>query len=153
VKLVGGWLLAFGRLYSVAIPENRNYGHVYHVDDEYVGARILRTDSTGSMTIIQHPPRRFRNTDIYTLRISPNERFLAYGLFLKLRSRIPLPDQKIELHVYDLVEEIDYKISSGYRYISNLIWSPDSERLYFAGFQGEKRAVYRVDVATVIEDR
>jgi hypothetical protein len=145
-NLVGGWLLAFERLYSVASPDNRNGRRVYHVDDEYDGARILRTDSNRSETVIQYSHKLFKDPSIYTIRISPNERYLAYGLFLKLRAPMPLPDQKIELHVYDLLDKKDHKISTGYRYISNLIWGPDSKRLYFAGIQGENRAVYRVDV-------
>ncbi len=144
--LVGRWLLNHGRLYSLAKSEDHTDQYLYHVDKNFEGAGILRTNPTESQPVVQHPPRRFKNTAINALRISPNERYLAYGLFLKLRAPMPLPDQKIELHVYDLANKRDFKISSGYRYISNLIWSPDSNRLYFAGIQGENRAVYRVDV-------
>ncbi len=153
VDLVGRWLLNHGRLYSSVRSENHSNLYLYHVDKNYDGARILQTSRTDSEIIIQHPPRKLKDVNITALRISPNERYLAYGLFLKLRSRIPLPDQKIELHVYDRVEKKNHLISSGYRYISNLVWSPDSERLYFAGIHMKQNAVYRVNIAAVSEDR
>jgi hypothetical protein len=151
--IVGRWILNHPRLFSLPKSVGQSETSLYHIDRSYDGASIVRTDSSGSHPLVQHPHRRFRNARINALRVSPNERYLAYGLFLKLRSPIPLPDQEIELYVHDLVEGEEYTISTRYRDISNLIWSPDSERLYFAGFQGEKRAVYQVDVAGLLGGR
>jgi hypothetical protein len=153
VNLVGQWLLSYGTRFSVARKNGQIGRSIYHLDPRGDGVCIAKTDSSGSETVIRYPRRRFHNTELITLRVSPDERYLAYGLLTELRAPIPLPDQEIKLHILDLAKGKDYTISSGYRYISNLIWSPDSERLYFAGFQGEQRAVYRVDVAAILEGR
>jgi hypothetical protein len=148
-RLVGRSLLDYGRLYSVASASGVRGRQLYHIDK---GASMGRSDTTGGETVVAYPRSRFRNFDIVALRVSPNERYLAYGLFTELRAPIPLPDQAVQLHVYDLLEKKDHKISSGYRYISNVSWSPDSRRFYFAGIQGKNRAVYRVDVEKALAD-
>lgn len=64
--------------------------------------------------------------------------------FSRLKAPIPLPDVQEEVFVRDLETSKERKVAE-FRYTSNLIWSADSERLYFAGF-GKATGVYRVRV-------
>jgi hypothetical protein len=84
---------------------------------------------------------------IATLRVSPDEKYLAYIVHSKKQAFLAGPDE--ELFIRDLQTGREEKIAS-HPTMSNLIWSPDGARLYFAGslLWGDGMA-YVVDVKKV----
>ena len=92
----------------------------------------------------------FRKTSITELRISTNEQYVAYVLYSKLEAPIPLPDMKDEVFVRDLKSGKERKIADC-RMTGNLIWSPDSSRLYFTVINGHT-GIYRVNVRVLFRN-
>ena len=83
---------------------------------------------------------------IASLRVSPDERFLAYVVHSKKQAFLSGPSE--EIFVMDLGAGGEKKVAE-HSYAGNLIWSPDGNRLYFAGgAYSSDCAVFIVDVAT-----
>ncbi len=80
--------------------------------------------------------RRFKKTYIGEMRVSPNERYVAYTLGTNLRSAMPLPTLRNEVRVLDLHTRVDRRVPGSFRVTGNLMWSPDSRRLYYAVVDG-----------------
>jgi Tol biopolymer transport system component len=82
---------------------------------------------------------------ITNVRVSPDGRYLAYVVDSKKQEFLAGP--KEQLFVRDLTSGREWKFAT-FMFISNLIWSPDGERLYFAGGGYETNGAIRVvDVA------
>jgi hypothetical protein len=80
--------------------------------------------------------RRFKNSYIGEIRVSPDERYVAYTLSTNLRSAIPLPTWSGEVHVLDLRTGADRRVRGSVLNSGNLMWSADSHRLYYAVVDG-----------------
>ncbi len=107
---------------------------------------ILHLSEDGEREVIVERPRKTGTLiTIVSVRVSPNERYLAYGLHSKKQEFLSGPRQ--EIFVLDLNTREEKKVGT-HSSVSNLIWSPDSKRLYFAGgAYDDYRGIYVVDVA------
>lgn len=76
------------------------------------------------------------NTYVGDIRVSPDERYLAYELTVNLKSGIPLPTTRHELYVLDLSTGKERRVPGDFRIMGNLLWSADSKRLYYAVVDG-----------------
>ena len=83
------------------------------------------------------------------VRVSPNERFLAYALYSKQQALFGGPRE--ELFVMDLRSREVIRIGGSYM-LGNLIWSPDGDRLYYAmRFDSRNASVYVAEVGAAFE--
>ncbi len=99
-------------------------------------AAIDRMSTDGETERLLVLKRRFKKTSIGAMRVSPNERYLAYTLGTNLRSAIPLPTLRDEVHVLDLHARVDRRVPGSFRVSGNLMWSQDSSRLYYTVVDG-----------------
>lgn len=126
--------------------------YVQPVGRAYKGALIERVDPDGTRTIVLEKKRMFKDADIGDLRVSPNERYLAYVLTTHLKSPIPLPTLRDEVYVLDLEKGEELRVPGDFRITGNLIWSADSKRLYYAAANGpvadgQGDGVFKIDLS------
>ena len=119
---------------------------------EYKDAVIERVDPDGTRSIVIEKKRMFKDADIGDLRVSPNERYLAYALTTHLKSPVPLPTLRDEVYVLDLQTGAELRVPGDFRITGNLIWSADSKRLYYAAANGPVAdgigdGVYKIDLS------
>lgn len=124
-------------VYYVSSPYQHNQAH---------HRAIYRITGAGSENVIVEAPGRTRtHVIIGAVRASPNDRYLAYVVESKKQAFLAGP--KNELFIRELASGREKRIAK-YGYMGNLIWSPDGERLYFAGGEyASDSAVRVVDVA------
>jgi hypothetical protein len=85
----------------------------------------------GTITVLFQKQIKGRFTTIKRLRVSPDEEFLAYSVYSKLRAPIPLPGGRDDIYIRHLPTGKEKRIAS-YSAAGNFMWSSDSKRLYFA---------------------
>ena len=143
-RLGSSWRRAYEATHRFSIPwkDGRFGDRLYHVDGSALYVR--EGDET---TLLLEKTSRFRKLRIARLRVSPDESFVAYTLFKKIKAPIPLPDSIDEVHLLDLKTR-ECTLVGSYRDVGNYIWSSDSERLYYAanGQDPDDMGVYVVDV-------
>ena len=107
---------------------------------------ILRLQETGEEEVIVEREKKKRTMlTIASVRVAPDERYLAYVVDSKKQEFLAGPRE--ELFIRELATGREKKIAR-YGYMGNLIWSPDGNRLYFAGGEySSDSAVRVVDVA------
>lgn len=89
-------------------------------------------------------------TTLTSLRVSPNESYLAYVVWHHSR-HIPLPGMRDDVHVIDLASGRD-RVACSFRMVGNMQWSTEGRRLYLTGDNpDDSRGVYIVDVAKVFD--
>jgi len=104
----------------------------------------LREDS-GEEVIVDREQKKGRTITISGLRVSPNEKWLAF--VVRSKKREFMAAARKELFIKDMESGRELRVAK-YGFMSNLIWSPDSQRLYFAGGEYETDGAVRVvDVA------
>jgi hypothetical protein len=109
------------------------------------GIELVRVDSRGEKKVIKRVSRFGKEVMVNSIRVSPDERYLAYSVDFRLKLPFPTPAVG-ELYVYDLAKRRTRRIDGVYAGISNLIWSPDSRRLYFGARDGRTNGLYRATI-------
>jgi hypothetical protein len=135
---------------TAAYREGRFSSTIYaspHGDNRDAIDRINEDDSVQRVLANK---RRFRDVMVTSLLVSPDERYLAVVLNTNVRSPVPLPTMREELHVLDLATGEHRRVDGSYRIAGNLMWSEDSRRLYYVAVNGEPAdgkgdGVYRID--------
>lgn len=98
--------------------------------------------------------RRLRETllksvTVKEIRISPDERFLAYTTVAQLKAVVPTPYMRAVVTVRELESRREVEVGR-YRYVANLIWGRDSRHLYFIGGGDTDTVAVRIaDVAGI----
>lgn len=136
--------------YSIAFSAGKLGQDIYYRGYDGDDCVVFRVDKTGKSEVVVRKNKYFRDTSIDEVRISPDGRYVAYILWSKLESPIPLPGSKNEIFILEIKTGKERKIFSGFRLTTNLIWSADSARLYFGG-TGNKAGVYRANVESLFE--
>lgn len=114
----------------------------YRGEGPYRTRMILRLRDAGEEElIVEREKRKGTMLNIASLRVSPDERYLAYVVDSKKQAFFA--GSRAELLIRDIASGRELKIAT-YGYLSNVIWSPDSERLYFAGGEYETDSAVRV---------
>jgi hypothetical protein len=130
-------------LFSVAYKNGRLSEHLYTDLLDGDGVEFIRSDSKGRTKIVTRVKRFGRQVVASEIRVSPNERYLGYAI--RVRFKVPIPTGGVEeMYVFDLKKRRTYRIKGIYTAVSNLIWSPDSRRLYFGARDIDTNGLYRV---------
>jgi hypothetical protein len=109
-----------------------------------VNAIVRIGENGGEELVVDRRQKQFALVTITALRVSPDERYLAYVVRSKPRELLSGPRE--ELAIRDLQSKEEKQIAS-HGSVGNLIWSPRGERLYFAGGSvGGDGTAYVVDV-------
>ena len=124
----------------------------YPMGGDFRGAIVEKVYSDGSVEVLIEQKRAFREAHIGAFRVSPDEQYLAYELILWLKSPIPLPTTRHELHIFHIPTGEEQRLPGDYRLMGNLIWSADSKRLFCALVDGDAAdgigdGVYRIDMS------
>ncbi len=135
--------------YTAAWNDGRLSETMYRVAGHGIVEKIA---PDGQTTILFQKQHKGRSTAIGRLRVSPDELYLAYSVYSKLRAPIPLPGGREDIYVRHLPTGKEIKIAS-FSAAGNFIWSSDSERLYFAARRSgfEEMGVYRVYVRRLFD--
>lgn len=106
---------------------------------------IYRATGEGEQVMIEVPDLPLGIVAIASVRVSPDGRYLAYVVYALREGFLAAP--RNALFIRELGSRRERKIAT-YMDISNTTWSPDGERLYFAGGSNAGEAAVRiVDVA------
>jgi hypothetical protein len=113
-------------------------------------AAIERLSPGRSPVRIFEDRRKCHTVIVDKMLVSPDESHLAFMLVTNLKSAIPLPAMRHEMHVLDLMTGRDRRVPVTYRVAGNLMWSEDSKRLYYAAVDGAVAdghgdGVYRIE--------
>jgi hypothetical protein len=128
---------AIRSVYYVRKPDHGRWDH-------YRSVYRLRGEGPQE-TLVELPAKKHVMISIVGVRVSPDERSLAYHVHSKKQAFLSGPRE--EIYILDLDSREEKRIGR-YSSAGNLIWSRDSGRLYFAGRDFSNRAaVYVVDVA------
>ncbi len=124
-------------VYYVSSPFQHN--QVHH-------RSIYRITEVGDeQVVVEREKKGATMVGIAGIRVSPDARYLAYVVDSKKQAFLSGPQE--ELFIRELETGHEKRIAK-YGFMSNLIWSPDSDRLYFAGGEySSDSAVRIVDVA------
>ncbi len=119
------------------------------VGDSEVGV-IERLSPGGPPVRIFEDRRKLHTVIVDKMLVAPDESHLAFMLATNLKSPVPLPAIRHEVHVLDLKTGRDRRVSATYRVVGNLMWSGDSKRLYYAAVDGPVAdgrgdGVFRID--------
>lgn len=115
-----------------------------------VNAILRVTEISDEEKIVDRHQKQGTNIVIAAIRVSPDERNLAYVVHSKKQEFLAGPRE--ELFIRDL-QTGDEKLVATHGSMGNLIWSPRGERLYFAaGGIGSDGTVYVVDVESVFRN-
>ncbi len=147
IKLVGKSRIQSFLCYTVAYRDGKLSDHVYYGTEDGGASVVYRYNTDGSRDEVFRRSKMFKDTSFDKLRISPDEKYLAYALDSKLKSPVPLPDMKDEVFIRNLETEQEILVIS-FRLAGNMVWSPDCSRLYISGI-GKRSGVFRVDVDTL----
>jgi len=129
--------------YSVEVRDGEPIALYYLGED----LAIEKKDRTGQVTLVVSPRKRgLKVGGARSIRLSPDGKYLAYSIVWQVVAPVPLPYYKSEVWVRERESEGDRKLADGFRYVDNLVWSPDSKRLYFSAGDRKSRAVYRIDL-------
>ncbi len=75
---------------------------------------------------------RYRVYTIHQVRVSPDRTFLAYSASAQGKAYLSIPDNGTTVFIRHMPSGEEKRVGRHSR-VSNLIWSADSERLYYAG--------------------
>ena len=109
---------------------------IYASPKESGGATVDRVRQDNSREQIFDGRRRFKDVVVSDMVVSPDGSYLAVALTTTVHSPIPLPTMRYELHVLDLHSGKHLRVDGSYRLIRGLMWSEDSQRLYYAAVNG-----------------
>lgn len=118
--------------YVSAVLRNGMFQSIYY-RREYSqrSSAIVRTrEDGGDEVVVERQHKKGTFMTIMSVRVSPDERYLAYVVHSKKDGLMSGPRE--ELFVKDLENGAEKRVAT-YAYMGNLIWSPMGERLYFAG--------------------
>ena len=119
---------------------------IYHVGmgtDQKLMVFRLREDGDEKL-ILEKQGKKGTLSVIARVRVSPDERYLAYDLHSKKQEFLTGPRERV--FILDLDTHKEKKVAT-HGYVSNLMWSPDGNRLYFAAGEYEDYAgIYCVNV-------
>jgi hypothetical protein len=150
IKLVGRANIRSFRSYTVSYRNGILSDYVYYSEQTDGASVVYRYGSDSTRVEVFRCSKATKNTFIPKLRISPDEKYLAYVLYSKFRSPVPLPDLKREVFIRNLETGQNILVES-FRLAGNMIWSSDSSRLYISG-SGERSGVFRLDVEVLFGD-
>jgi hypothetical protein len=122
----------------VPYREGRFSAFVYRtpVGSDFRGAVIEKVRSDGTTEVLVEHERALKKLNVGSLRVSPDEEYVAYELVSQLRSPVPLPTMRHELFVRHIPTGTGQRVMATYRLMGNLMWSADSKRLYYAVVDG-----------------
>jgi hypothetical protein len=127
---------------SAVVREGAVRAVYYRGEGPYRTNMILRLRTEGPEEVIVERTEKKRTMMVIAgLRVSPDERYLAYKVNSKKQAFLAGPQN--DLFIRDLTIGREKKIAR-YGYMGNLIWSPDSHRLYFAGGEYASNCAVRV---------
>ena len=153
-KIAGSRRIKGDRIADVGLADKfsmayRN-GHLseYLYVDQWMGdgVEFIRSDAHNGSKVVTKEKRFWREVTARRLRISPDERYLAYSIIIRFKLPIPTPGT-MELYVYDIQKHRRYRVGGRggvYTGVSNLLWSADSRRLYFGATDIDAHGLYRV---------
>lgn len=111
-----------------------------------VNAIMRIGENGGEELVVDRRQKQGTLVTITALRVSPDEKYLAYVVRSKPQELLSGPRE--ELSIRDLQSKEEKRIAS-HGSVGNLIWSPRGERLYFAGGSvGGDGTAYVVDIGT-----
>lgn len=114
----------------------------YRGEDPQRSSSIFRIREDGSEEVVVEKQRKERTfTIIMSVRVSRDERYLAYVLHSKKDALMAGPREEIFIRELETGRE---KRIAAYAYTGNLIWSPSGDRLYFAGGAYDSDSAVRV---------
>jgi hypothetical protein len=145
VRKIGGRSSeSYIQYYTAAWHNGRMSETMYRAKSEGVVEEIK---PDGTITVLFQKQIRGRFTTVKRLRVSPDETYLVYSVYSKLRAPIPLPGGREDIYIRHLPTGEEKKIVS-YSAAGNFMWSPDSKRLYFAARRSgfKEMGVYRMHV-------
>jgi hypothetical protein len=133
------------KMCSIAWHGGKLGRYVYEVGRD---ATIVRVGPDRARETIVQMKSGLHHKAIEEIRISPSEQYLAYTIHSRIEVGIPHPGGQFDVYVRHSESGREKRIAT-HSEVSNLIWSSDSMRLYFAGNgeNGDDSAVYCVDVA------
>jgi len=92
---------------------------------------ILRQCLEGEEEVVVDKEKKSgTHMSITCIRVSPDERYLAYVVRSKKQAFLAGPRETV--YIRNLITNREAEIAT-YGYVGNLMWSPAGERLYFAG--------------------
>lgn len=114
----------------------------YRGEGPYRTNMILSLQEAGEeKVVVERQERKGTMLTIAGVRVSPDERYLAYVVHSKKQAFLSGPRE--ELFIRELATGREKKITR-YGYMGNLIWSPGSSRLYFAGGEYSSDSAVRI---------
>ena len=110
-----------------------------HGDD----LEFVRVGPDGQQKKVAKAERFFSEAEYDRIRVSPDERYLAYAV--RFRYKVPMPTGGVvELFIRDLEKRRTYQVDGVCLGVSNLNWSHDSRTLFFGASAVDENGVYRV---------
>ncbi len=142
-----------GPLPQIAYREGTFADEVYYDKSVDAVAAVERRTRGGTAELLFEKRESFRDTYIDKLRVSPDGRYLAYTVLSRLKSPVPLPTWRSGVYVRDLLSGREYQVAPESLLSGNLMWSANSDALYFAVVDGRVGdgigdGVFRFRVAT-----
>lgn len=127
------WMHGFGDRISVPLRAGDSPETVYF---PYKGVIRATADGSADLVVRRRPKGRLGMTTVFLqLRVSPDERFIAFCVARSLIVPfLPGSGWIYYLHIKDLHSGRERLVAARHT-VSNLIWSSDSSRLYFAGYE------------------
>ena len=110
----------------------------------------MRDTIDGDRDIVASHSSRWFSLTIRALRVSPDERYLAYIMGKVLITPIPLPAPD-HVRIVDLETREEKRLPRKYGLMTNLVWSRDGTRLYFGGINPDKGGIYVVTVKELFD--
>lgn len=109
--------------------------------------RLIRRDERNIKTLVFEHQHRYHSVYLDALRVSPDQRYLAYAIGEKPALPIPWP-ATTTVYVFDMLRKQRLRVEGGWMYFGNMMWSGDSKDLFFAGISRlRERGAFRIDVA------
>lgn len=138
--------------YSIAFRNGQLANDMYYGETRDGAASIWTVDESGQREKVLEVRVRFKSATIEGVRVSPDERFLAYVVGSKLKAPVPTPDMIDEVFVRELDTGREVRIGK-YRIVGNLLWSADSRRIYYPAFgqDPKDKGVYRADATELLD--
>lgn len=129
---------------SFPFRNGRHSGNAY-ITERRADRAVVKVDSTGKEEALVTPREPFRDSYIRRLRVSPDERYLAYAVGSRPKVPIPWPST-VEVRVTDLQTGNEARIPIEYRDVSGLLWSSDSSEFFYGGVDATSHGIYRARV-------
>jgi hypothetical protein len=135
--------------HSLTWPARGRARHLYY--RKYIGDDVYAIIYEGENETreILRKKNLLKLYDINQVRVSPDETFLAYSADSKGKAHFLYPDDGTSVFIRHLSSGRETRVGR-HGGVSNLIWSADSERLYYAG---SGSGVFCVDVASTFPEK